>query len=78
MGFPLDAVKSRMQTAGTAEAGGMVDLRSRGPLAALAQLWREGALYRGFGPVLVRSVPVHIAYLPVFDLVSSWLSGRVG
>ena len=76
--FPIDAAKSRMQTAGTREAGGMVDLRRSGPLAALAQLWREGALYRGLGPVLVRSVPVHIAYLPVFDLVAGWLSDRKG
>jgi solute carrier family 25 carnitine/acylcarnitine transporter 20/29 len=75
VGFPLDAVKSRMQTLpGSMQAGGMADLRSRGPLEALVELWRERALYRGIGPVLLRSVPVHVAYLPVYDLVATRLS----
>jgi hypothetical protein len=74
--FPIDAVKTRMQVAGDSGQGlvkGMVDMRSLRADQALLQLCREGALYRGIGPVLARAVPVHVAYLPVYDVVDSML-----
>jgi hypothetical protein len=51
----------------------MADMRGMPPHEALVQLWREGAMYRGLGPVLARGVPVHMAYLPVYDFVASVL-----
>ena len=79
--FPLDAAKTRMQVetqVSTAPSGvgarvgagaGMVNMRGMRADAALLQLYREGALYRGIGPVLARAAPVHMSYLPVFDWV---------
>ena len=53
--------------------GALQDMRGMKAHEALLQLWREGGMYRGVGPVLARAVPVHMAYLPVFDLVSTVL-----
>ena len=58
--FPIDAAKSRVQAATTAE----ISL-----LPALRELWREGAMYRGVEATLLRCVPVHVAYLPVYGLL---------
>ena len=63
----LDAAKTRIQ-ASTDPA-----VRSQGVLSALRALARERALYRGFAPVLVRALPVHMAYLPVYDFVMARL-----
>ena len=65
--FPLDAAKTRIQ-ASTDPA-----VRAQGVLSALKALAREGALYRGFTPVLARALPVHMAYLPVYDYVMARL-----
>ena len=65
--FPLDAAKSRAQVAGAAGGGGM--------LAALASLVREGAAYRGVSLNLIRAVPVHLAYLPVYGVIMTALTG---
>jgi len=62
--FPLDSVKTRLQVL----PGGTVR-------STFGKLWREKALYRGIGPVLVRAVPVHAAYLPVYDFVMMHLLG---
>jgi solute carrier family 25 carnitine/acylcarnitine transporter 20/29 len=70
--FPVDAIKTRMQVAEGA-GHGAGDMRRLRPDQALLQLCREGALYRGIGPVLARAVPVHVAYLPVYDVVESML-----
>ena len=59
--FPLDAAKTRLQ------ASADPAVRAQGVLPALRALAREGALYRGLGPVLARALPVHMAYLPVYD-----------
>lgn len=65
--FPLDAAKTRIQA--STDAG----VRAQGVLSAMKGLAREGALYRGFAPVLARALPVHMAYLPVYDFVMSLL-----
>jgi len=67
--FPIDSAKSRLQ-AGAAGRGDGVG----GLLPALAALWRERALYRGIESMLVRAVPVHIAYLPVYGLLMTAVS----
>jgi len=69
--FPIDTAKTRMQLAGA--VGCPKDFRKISIYTAFQQLRREGALYRGFGPTLVRAVPVHMAYLPVFDVVMTML-----
>ena len=82
--FPVDAIKTRMQvaegqmktTTTAAVPPQMKNLRGMAVHEALRQLWREGGMYRGMGPVLARAVPVHMAYLPVFDAVSSVLRYR--
>lgn len=66
--FPVDAAKSRAQVAAT---GG----RPLGIVGGLAELWREGAMYRGLPAMLLRAVPVHIAYLPMFGVVMGALGG---
>ena len=79
--YPVDAVKSRMQVEERGGGGGgggqqqhrLTSMRGMKAHHALRQLWREGGMYRGIGPVLIRAIPVHMAYLPVFDLVSSLL-----
>ena len=68
--FPLDVAKTRIQACTDPL------VRPEGVLSALKTLAREGALYRGFSPILMRALPVHMAYLPVYDLVMSKL-GRV-
>ena len=50
--------------------------RGQGMLAALSALWREGAMYRGVSANLLRAVPVHMAYLPVFGLLMSSMAGQ--
>ena len=65
--FPLDAAKSRAQVAGAVGGSGM--------LAALASLFREGAAYRGVSLNLIRAVPVHLAYLPVYGVIMTALTG---
>ena len=82
--FPVDSIKTRMQvaegqmktTTTNAVPPQMKNLRGMAVHEALRQLWREGGMYRGMGPVLARAVPVHMAYLPVFDAVSSVLRYR--
>jgi hypothetical protein len=66
--FPVDAAKSRAQVA----ASGGTPL---GIVGGLAELWREGAMYRGLPAMLLRAVPVHIAYLPMFGVVMGTLGG---
>jgi len=44
-------------------------------LAALASLVREGAAYRGVSLNLIRAVPVHLAYLPVYGVIMTALTG---
>jgi solute carrier family 25 carnitine/acylcarnitine transporter 20/29 len=54
--YPLDVVKSRMQTDGFGE-----ERRFRTMRAAFRETWREGgagAFWRGIGPTLVRAMPV--------------------
>ena len=58
-----------LQVGGHIAAGSMVDLRGMRIHGALLQLWGEGAMYKGIGPVLLRAAPVHMAYLPVYDYV---------
>ena len=59
--FPVDAAKSRQQ----------LQVQSRAPplsaAATLRELAREGALYRGLSPVVIRSMPVHLVYLPSYS-----------
>lgn len=70
--FPIDSAKSRMQAkvdAGVGRGGsGGGGGGAAGILPALAQLWREGTMYRGLSSMLLRAVPVHMAYLPVYGL----------
>ena len=61
--FPLDAAKTRSQASTDAS------VRAQGVFSALKELARERALYRGFGPILARALPVHMAYLPVYDFM---------
>ena len=65
--FPIDTCKTNIVT--------VADPAKR-PLAraVAARLWREGGLYRGLGPTLVRSVPVNAVYLPTFVYVNEWLA----
>lgn len=87
--FPIDSAKSRIQAASASAAtvgGGGVALpggagsAGGGPggvhnlLPTLAALFREGAAYRGVSSMLVRAVPVHVAYLPVYGLLMATLS----
>jgi len=54
--YPLDVVKSRMQTDGFGEGKRFKTMR-----AAFRETWREGgagAFWRGIGPTLVRALPV--------------------
>jgi solute carrier family 25 carnitine/acylcarnitine transporter 20/29 len=54
--YPLDVVKSRMQTDGFGEAQRFKTMR-----AAFRETWREGgagAFWRGIGPTLMRALPV--------------------
>ena len=69
--FPIDAAKSRMQAA-TAHSSGE---GGRALLPALAALWREGAMYTGVSSMLLRAVPVHLAYLPVYGLLMTMMRG---
>lgn len=62
--FPLDSVKTRLQVL----QGGTIGSTFR-------QLVAERALWKGMGPVLARAVPVHAAYLPVYDFVMQYLFG---
>ena len=48
---------------------------SRALLPALAALWREGAMYTGVSSMLLRAVPVHLAYLPVYGLLMTMMRG---
>jgi len=65
--FPVDAAKSRQQL----QVGGGAPLSAA---AALRQLWREGTLYRGMSPILLRSMPVHLVYLPSYSLIMKCLA----
>lgn len=68
--FPLDSAKSRLQAAqGSATGGGGGSL-----LSTLAQLSREGSMYRGVGATLARAVPVHMVYMPAYSLVLAAVS----
>jgi len=60
--FPVDSAKTRMQVRNRPGEG-----MNLTPLATLRELARERSLYRGFLPIIIRSVPSHAAYLPVFD-----------
>ena len=65
--FPIDTMKTNIVT--------IADPANR-PLArtVAARLWREGSLFRGIGPTLVRSIPVNAVYLPTFVYVNEWLA----
>jgi len=68
--FPVDAIKTRMQSVGgEKDVRALADLRSMTIGGAFVQLWKEGSMYRGLVPVLLRAIPVHMAYLPVYDVV---------
>ena len=43
-------------------------------LPTIAALFREGRAYAGISTMLVRAVPVHVAYLPVYGLLMATLS----
>jgi len=66
--FPLDAVKTRMQVNEVYKADGVT--------RNMMSLYKERALYRGLAPVLARAVPVHAAYLPIYDIVMQWLCDK--
>ena len=64
--FPLDVVKSRIQ----ASDG------KTGFVGAVRGVWREAGLlgfYRGFGPCLVRAVPVNAGTFLAFEVAHSLL-----
>ena len=63
--YPLDSVKTRMQVNEIYKRDGI--------RLNMLTLYRERALYRGLAPVLARAIPVHAAYLPVYDVVMEWL-----
>ena len=64
--FPLDSVKTRLQTSDKPVARDAIKSTFR-------QLYREKALYKGIAPVLMRAIPVHAAYLPVYDFAMTYL-----
>lgn len=64
--FPFDGAKSRMQVASSGSA----------VLPVLAEMYREGALYRGLAPMLARAVPVHMVYLPCYTFLIARLAPR--
>ena len=71
--YPFDVVKSRVQvTLGAPSAASPSAAKGIG--SALAELWRERAMYRGISAMLVRAVPVHVVYLPTY----SFLMARFG
>ena len=67
--YPLNLLRTRLQASGmpgTAVYDSATDCFKR----TVATEGLRG-LYRGIGPVLARAVPVHMAYLPVYDHVES-------
>jgi hypothetical protein len=67
--FPIDAAKTRQQLVRSSADG-----QPRGIVAGLQALRRKNALYKGFGPVALRAIPVHMCYLPIYDAAMSWLA----
>ena len=74
--FPIDSAKSRIQAASatTGGGGGGVATAVHNVLPTIAALFREGRAYAGISTMLVRAVPVHVAYLPVYGLLMATLS----
>jgi len=87
--FPIDAAKSRQQVRqGTGGGGGGVvggaqnlatnkGSHPRGLLGGLAELAREGALYRGASAQSIRAVPIHAIYLPLYDALVEFGNGAM-
>lgn len=72
--YPIDVIKSRMQTQNPFAAD-----RFRGIWDCGQRLYREGgrrALYRGYTPCLMRSVPANAVAFLTFESVRSRLSGQ--
>lgn len=70
--YPIDAAKSRAQARlGSASGGAAVGL-----LPGLRELWREGTMYRGVSTMLLRAVPVHMVYLPLYSQLLQWSRDR--
>ena len=64
--FPLDVVKTNVVV--------IADPAQRpAALQAARRLRSEGALYRGLGATLLRSVPVNTVYLPMFVFINEML-----
>lgn len=72
--YPIDVIKSRMQTQNPFAAD-----RFRGIWDCGQRLYREGgrrALYRGYTPCLMRSVPANAVAFLTFESVRSRLNGQ--
>lgn len=66
--YPVDCVKTRTQS-----VQGLGAPRFLGLWEGLKMLARERALYRGFSSQLLRFIPAHGVYLPLYDvLIQSW------
>ncbi|KAL6052491.1 Carrier protein YMC2 [Balamuthia mandrillaris] len=64
--FPLDTIKTRMQT----DACDVAHRRYTGVLDCAAQVWREGGLrafYKGYTPAVIRAVCVNAAIFFAFE-----------
>ena len=69
--YPLDVVKSKMQSDGFGKGQ-----RYKGTLDCFGQVWREGGLrgfWRGLGPTLVRAMPVSAGTFAVVEVVMRML-----
>jgi hypothetical protein len=64
--YPLDVLRSRLYS-GSAESGGA------SMAVLLAELYREGALFRGLGFTLLRAAPVAGVVLNCYDIVLEYI-----
>ena len=70
--YPLDVVKSKMQTDGFGAGQRYGTMR-----ACFAETWRKegmGGFWRGIGPTLLRAMPVSAGTFAVAEITSRWLN----
>jgi len=82
--YPVDVVRSVMQSTLPASLGGHATLALSGRAGALEVVrhlhadggWRR--FYRGFWPTMLRAGPVAGTIMPTFELTLTWLEQRFG
>ncbi|KAF2666952.1 mitochondrial carrier [Microthyrium microscopicum] len=69
--YPLDVIKSKMQTDGFGGAQKYPSMRT-----VAAEMWAQGgarAFWKGIGPTLARAMPVSAGTFAVAEMTSRWL-----